>query len=172
MKKLSFLFFVFCVLLSSYSFPWEKLHSIEGNCEILFPNKPHHLKQRIPIEKTNEKLNYDVYLSQIDEDNSICMMIIANFPDKIDKINEKQSLEGFFNGIVNHKNEKKIIYADFSDFHDSSALDFLFENQNRYFKGKVFVNENKLYLIAMEYNNYLNLDATFEKYITSFNMKK
>jgi len=172
MKKLIFLLFIFCVLLCSYNFSWEKFYSIEGNCEILFPNKPHHLKQVIPLQQTNDYLNYDIYLSLIDQDNTICMMVIANFPAIIDEINEKQSLEGFINGIINHKNDKKIIYADFSTFFNLKAVDFLLENQNRYFKGKVFIKENKLYLIAMEYNSNLNFDKTFEKYISSFNLQK
>ncbi len=171
MKKLAVFFFLFFLFFSSSCFCWEKFYSIEGNCEILFPNKPHHLKQVIPIQKTNEFLNYDVYLSLSDKD-TICMMIIANFPSKINPANQRQSLEGFFNGIVNHKKDKKVIYCGFSNFYDLDALDFLLESQNRFFKGKVFIKENKLYLIAMEYNNDLNLDKIFEKYISSFFLNK
>jgi hypothetical protein len=126
----------------------------------------------IPIKEVNGYLKYDVYISFIDENNSVCMMIIANFPTKIDKSNERLSLEGFLNGIINHKNDKKIVYANFSDFNDLSALDFLLENQNRYFKGKAIIRGNKLYLIAMEYNNTLDFDKTFEKYMDSFSLKK
>jgi hypothetical protein len=167
MKKLTLLFLLICNL----GFCWEKFHSIEGNCEILFPNKPHHLKQVVPIKETNEYLNYDVYLSLNDSD-TICMMVIANFPSKISPGDEKLSLEGFLNGVINHKNDKKVIYANFSNFYDLSALDFLLENQTRSFKGKVFIKEDKLYLIAIEYNNNLNLDQTFKKYIDSFILQK
>lgn len=168
MKKLLFLVFV---LITSYGFSWEKFFSIEGNCEIAFPDKPHHMKQVIPIQQTNEFLNYDVYLSMMDKDSTICMMVVAAFPTKFEPANQRPSLEGFLNGIVNHKNDKKVIYADFSEFNAMNALDFLLESHNRLFKGKVFIKDNKLYLIAMEYNSNLNLDAEFEKYISSFLMK-
>jgi len=171
MKKFSLFFFIFCVLLSSYSFSWEKFYSLQGNCEILFPSKPQHMTQKIPIKEINDYMNYDVYMSFLDENNSICMMVIASFPTKIEKDKEKQSLEGFLNGIINHKNEKKLIYAKFSDFKNLNAIDFLLENQNRYFKGKAIILENKLYLIAMEFDNHLDLDKTFQKYIESFNFK-
>lgn len=170
MKKILFLILV-SLTFAINSFSWEKFFSVEGNCEISFPDKPYHVKQTIPIDQSKEFLNYDVYLSMADKDNSICMMIVANFPSKIDISAHKASLEGFLNGIVNHKNEKKLIYANFSDFNSLNALDFLLENQNRYFKGKVFIKENKLYLIAMEFNTNLNLDAIFEKYVTSFGLK-
>lgn len=172
MKKLIVFFFICFIFFSNICFSWEKFHSIEGNCEISFPEKPHHIKQVIPIQQTNEQLNYDVYLSLIDKENIICMMVIASFPGEIEQENQKQSLEGFLNGIINHKNDKKIIYASFSKYCSLNSIDFLLESQNRYFKGKAFIKENKLYLVGMEYNSNLNLDNTFEKYINSFHLNK
>ena len=62
MKKFALFFFIFCVLLNTYTYSWERFYSVEGNCEILFPNKPYHLKQAIPIKEVNGNLNYDVYM--------------------------------------------------------------------------------------------------------------
>lgn len=169
MKKLIFIWFIF---FANISFAWEKFHSIEGNCQILFPDKPHHLQQVVPINQTNEYLNYDVYLTLSEQDNTICMMVIANFPRAVEPENQKQSLEGFLNGIINHKNDKKVIYANFSQFNDMESMNFLLENQNRAFKGKAFIKEKKLYLIAMEYNSNQNLDSMFEKYVGSFILQK
>jgi len=163
MKKFSLFFFIFCVLFNSYSFSWEKFYSLSGDCEILFPTKPHHMAQKIPIKDLDAYMNYDVYMSLLDEDNSVCMMVVASFPTKIEEAKEKQSLEGFLNGIINHKNEKKLIYAKFSKFQNKNAIDFLLENQNRYFKGRAIIVEDKLYLIAIEFNNNLDLDQTFSK---------
>lgn len=158
-----------CSFISSICFCQEKFHSVEGNCEVIFPSKPHHLKKIIPIARTGQCLNYDAYLSLDEKDDTVCMMVIANFPDKIQEENQKQSLEGFLNGVINHKNDKKLVFADFSEFYNLCAIDFLLQHQNRYFKGKAFIRENRLYLIAMEYNANLNLDEIFEKYIDSFN---
>jgi len=170
MKKFSLLFFVFCILISAANFSWHKFYSIDGKCEILFPNKPHHIKQIIPIEGSSY-INYNVYLSSFEEDSSVCMMIIVDFPTKIDAGKEIQSLEGFLNGILNHKSEKKLISASYSEFQDLTALDFLVENENRLFKGKAIISDSKMYLIAMEYDEHLELDKTYDKYISSFNLK-
>lgn len=171
MKKFGFLFFAFCILISAADFSWHKFYSIDGNCEILFPNKPHHIKQVIPISDMNSYINYNVYLSSFDEETTVCMMIVVDFPKKIDEGKELQSLEGFLNGILNHKTEKKLISASFSEFNDLTALDFLVENQNRLFKGKAIISNTKMYLIAMEYDDHLQIDKTYDKYINSFNLK-
>jgi len=171
MKKFIFLFFVFSVLTSGSSFSWEKFYSIEGKCEVLFPNKPEHMRQVIPVKDLSSYMNYDVYLSTLDDEESICMMIIVDFPAKIDSDKELQSLEGFLNGIINHRDEKKLISADFTTFENLNALDFVVEDQNRYFKGKTIIHENKMYLIAMEYDSHLDLDISFNKYIESFHLK-
>ncbi|MFA6118785.1 MAG: hypothetical protein WCT85_05750 [Parachlamydiales bacterium] len=169
MKKI--LLIILCLSSYSLGFSWEKFYSVSGGCEILFPNKPHHIKQVVPLKESNSFLNYDVYLSFLDEKNSVCMMIVANFPNKIDISKQKDSLEGFLNGILNHKEEKKLIFANYCEFNKLQALEFLIENQDRYFKGKAFVLGDKLYLISMEYDINLNLDESFEKYANSFIFK-
>lgn len=171
MKKWILVFFIFSVMISSYSYTWEKLYSIEGECEISFPNKPHHMKQVVPVQDLNAFMNYDIYMSFVDDENSICMMIVVDFPTEIDITKEKQSLEGFINGVINYKEDKKLLYANFSEFNQLNALDFLLESDNRFFKGKAIIADSKLYLIAMEYNSNLDLDKIFNKYIESFNLK-
>jgi len=171
MKKIVFLIFIFSILSSKAIFSWEKFYSVEGKCEILFPSRPEHLKQVIPLNNLSSYLNYDVYISTLDDESSICMMIVVEFPEKINKDNELQSLEGFLNGILNHREEKKLISADFTTIKDLNALDFIVENKNRFFKGRAIISEDKMYLIAMEYNSYLDLDISFNKYIESFHLK-
>ncbi len=172
MKKIVFLIFAFLILSSNFSLSWEKFYSVEGKCEILFPSKPEHIKQIVALNDLNSYMNYDVYLSTLEDQNTICMMIVVDFPMKIDENKELQSLESFLNGMLNHQKEKKhLILADFTTFNDLNALDFIVENQNRYFKGKAIICESKMYLIAMEYDSCLNLDATFNKFIKSFHLK-
>ncbi|NGX32801.1 MAG: hypothetical protein K1060chlam4_00854 [Candidatus Anoxychlamydiales bacterium] len=171
MKKIIFLIFISSILISGSSFSWEKFYSIEGKCEVLFPNKPEHMRQAIPVKDLGSYMNYDVYLSTLDDESSVCMMIIVDFPAKIDSDKELQSLEGFLNGIINHREEKKLISADFTTLGDLNALDFVVEDQNRYFKGKAIISESKMYLIAMEYDTHLDLDISFNKYIESFHLK-
>jgi len=171
MKKFVFLIFIFSVLSSGAVFSWENFYSIEGKCEILFPSKPEHMRQVIPVGNLNSYLNYDVYLSNLDDENSICMMIVVKFPEKIEENKELQSLEGFLNGILNHKEEKKLISADFITIKNLNALDFVVENKNRFFKGRAILSKDKMYLIAMEYDSYLDLDLSFKKYIESFNLR-
>ena len=171
MKKYIFLFFIFSILINGSSFSWERFYSVEGKCEVLFPNKPEHMRQIIPIKDLNSYMNYDVYLSTLDDESTLCMMIIVDFPTKIESDKELQSLEGFLNGILNHKEEKKLISADFTTFNELNVLDFVVESQNRYFKGRTLISGSKMYLIAMENDSHLDLDKIFNKYIESFHLK-
>ena len=169
MKKILLLL---AILALSSGFSWEKLHSIDGKCEIQFPTKPQHMEKVVPIYELNSYMKYDVYLSALEEKEIVYMMVIAHYPTKIEESKQLSSLEGFINGILNHKEEKKLIYASFSEYDNKNSLDFLVENQNRLFKGKAIIFQDRLYLIAMEYNQDEVVDKDFEKYLNSFNFSK
>ncbi|MBN2478644.1 MAG: hypothetical protein JXA94_00285 [Parachlamydiales bacterium] len=167
MKKIVFLI---AILSTIRIFSWQTLFSVEGNCRIDFPQKPHHMHQVIPIRENNTFMKYDVYLSEIEEENSMCMLVITHFPDKVDEAKQTASLEGFLNGILNHNQDKKLIFAEFTDFQNRNALDFLVQNKERLFKGKAILDNDKLYLVTLEYDSNKNLDLMFDKFLSSFSI--
>ncbi len=166
MKKLIYIFLLF-ISSQLFAAEWIDFYSVEGKCKINFPQKPHHVEQMIPIEESNLYLKYDVYLTHMEE-GSIYMMVIAQYPTDIDPKNHRASLEGFINGIMNHKNKNKLISADFFEFQGHNALDFHVERLNRSFKGRAMIVANRLYLLAMEADDNSNLDINYKKYIESF----
>lgn len=164
MKKIFFFFLVIFSYLSASD--WHNFHSVIGKCDITFPIAPQHSSKDIPLNE--EVLKYDLYFA--DSNDVIFMMLIANYPAKIDPTKESISLEGFISGIMNHSKDNKLIYADFQEFQNRNALEFLISKENRYFKAKALINENKLYLLSIESDNMDLLDQSFDKFIGSFQL--
>ncbi|NGX56202.1 MAG: hypothetical protein K1060chlam5_00439 [Candidatus Anoxychlamydiales bacterium] len=170
MKKL----FIIFLFLSIKLFPldWQEFYSIPGKCLISFPNKPYHRAQILPIYEANAYMQYDVYLSEIDEENSVCMMVVAKYPTAIDPKKEEVSLESFLNGMIGKNKNRKVIEANFCDFKNCNALNFTVEKENRNFQGKVFIFNDKLYLIAIEHNSDIEMEDNLEEYINSFSFEE
>lgn len=171
MKKNIIIIITFAfVCLICNSFTWQTFKSKELKCEVSFPSKPNHIKQIIPLKEINSSINYNAFLSIL-EDDSVCMLVVADFPMPIIQSKQNQILENFLNGIINYRNEKKLKTTNFSKFNNLNALDFVLEKENRNFKGKAIINKNKLYLLAMEHDNFLNLDSTFETFLKSLKIQ-
>jgi hypothetical protein len=169
MKKYIAILFCF-LLINGFSENWKELYSVGGKCKILFPSEVHHVEQYIP-GSDDKSLKYDLYISSLNE-NDLFFMIVAQYPMTIAKDKEEVSLEGFLNGILNNKAQKNLISANFETFNGYKTLDFLVKDEGRFFKGKVFIIKNKLYLIAIECNEKYYTDEIYEKFTKSFSLVK
>jgi hypothetical protein len=175
MKKLLIIFLFLTIKLVAtdnlLSSDWQEFYSITGNCSINFPNKPYHRSQVLPIYDVNAYMKYDVYLSEMDDKNSVCMMVVASYPTAIDPKKEEASLESFLNGMIGTNKNRKIIKANFCDFKNCNAIEFFVEKENRLFNGKALIFKDKLYLIAIEHNKEIELKDDLNNYLNSFSFK-
>jgi hypothetical protein len=170
MKKLLFIFLFLSIKLVALD--WQEFYSITGNCSINFPTKPYHRAQVLPIYDVNAYMKYDVYLSEMDEKNSVCMMVVACYPTAIDPKKEEASLESFLNGMIGKNKNRKIIKANFCDFKNCNAIEFFVEKEDRAFNGKALIFKDKLYLIAIEHDKQIVMEEELNEYLNSFNLKE
>ena len=159
------IYLIIASLLIFKGFAWEKFHSINGSCSIDFPQKPH-FSHKVILFKDYTFISYDLYLSELNQ-NAICMMIVAVYPEIINFDEQNDALEAFLNGIVSQNNDKKIISADFSEFKDLNSLEFLVQDTDRFFKGRAIIKNEKLYLISMEYDKDIDIEKSFKSYLNS-----
>jgi hypothetical protein len=174
MKKLVILFFLVSFLLVGSGFCWQRVHSIDGKCEILFPQKPEHYNQMLATDNLSAFLKVDIYMAALDDDLSIFSLIVTHFPNPVDPSKEVDSLESFLNGVLNSSESKTLKEASFSEFDNLNALNFLIEDQKRFLKGRVILNKDKLYLLSIEFNEdeIDAIKASYEKYISSFKINE
>ncbi|MBI5345531.1 MAG: hypothetical protein HZB76_00065 [Chlamydiae bacterium] len=155
---------------SLFSLELTELNSPKGQCKVLFPKEVHHLEQFI-TQENEQSMKYDLYLADINQDDTL-FMLIAHYPMAIPQNKEEASLQSFLNGLLNSKSQNHLQEASFVDFQGHKALQFLFIDSGRYFKGLVFIIESKLYLIAMECDEKSYDDALFKKVVESFSAVK
>ncbi|MBF5059468.1 hypothetical protein [Candidatus Neptunochlamydia vexilliferae] len=150
---------------------WKKFHSVYGKCMVSLPSSPEHVKQVMPFPEEGYNLRYDVYVAA-HEKKAVYMMLIAQYPPFVTEEHAEMSLESFLNGLVTQNHDNELIFADLTTVHGHKALDFFIQSKEVYFKGRVIMAENQLYLLAMECDVKHYQESNFNHFISSFELVK
>lgn len=160
---------LFCVANTNTSFAkesiWKEFHSINGHCKISFPSIPKHFKEKFLLPKSKAQVSYDAYISPKGS-QTVYMMLIANYPHKIEREQEEISLESFVNGLVQKGGQ--LVFANFIKWPKATAMEFFIHNNNVFFKGRAIMKHNKLYLIAVESIDDQYEEGQYHEFIDSF----
>ena len=148
---------------------WKEFHSTPGNCSMIFPADPEHISEKMMMPDEGFELNYDAYISAADQ-QTIFMLLVAQYPDFVDETYAQMSLEGFLNGILTHNPGNQLLFADLILVNGHEALDFFIRTGNVYFKGRAVMVKNSLYLMAMECEIPSYDEAHFKHFVNSFKL--
>lgn len=148
---------------------WKQVFTKSGECNISFPCTPQMIQQSLPLADGVNRLSYDVYLAP-HEDKGVFLLLVATYPAPISGGHEVAGLEGLLSGIINHNPENQLVYADLTHLMGHPAMDFLVEGGKSYFRGQAMMVGNKLYLIAMEGLKGNMDEATYTRFLKSFQL--
>jgi len=148
---------------------WKEFHSVTGKCTLMFPDVPEHVSEKMAMPEEGYELKYDAYISAFDQ-QTVFMLLIAQYPDFVDESYAQMSLEGFLNGILTHNPGNQLIFADLLLVNGHEALDFFIRTGNVYFKGRAMMVRNSLYLMAMECEIQNYDEGRFKHFINSFKL--
>jgi hypothetical protein len=154
-----------------YSADWQQFHSIPGNCSLSFPDHPEHVSEKMSLADEGYDLIYDAYICPLDK-QTVFMLLVAQYPEFVDESYAQMSLEGFLNGILNHNPGNQLIFADLVLVDGHNGLDFFIRTGNVYFKGRVLMVKNNLYLMAMECAIQSYDENHFNHFINSFQLSR
>lgn len=146
---------------------WKKFHSVGGKCCVDLPEAPEHIKQNLAMPDEEYTMQYDVYVSGMDN-KAVFMMLIAQYPPFVDESFAEMSLESFLNGILSQNPSNQLVFADLVEVQGHKAMDFFIRTNNVYFKGRAVMAKNNLYLIAMECETKNYKEQDFTHFINSF----
>jgi hypothetical protein len=146
---------------------WSELHLAEAKCKVHFPQDPQHLYETLAISEL-QQLRCDVYISSSQADCAF-MLLIAQYPTSIEQY-AQMGLESFLNGILSHSSRNQLLFADLFVFNGHAALDFFIQTGQVYFKGRAFMVENNLYLMAMECEVQNYSEEDYHRFINSFEL--
>ena len=148
---------------------WKQFQTKSGECRIAFPEKPTLVQQSMQLSDGQGRLQYDIYLAPF-EDKGVFMLLVATYPKPLMGGHEVAGLEGLLKGIVSHHPDNELIFAKLLQFAQHPALNFLVQSTSSYFRGQALMVGNKLYLVAMEGKKISMDEATFTKFLQSFQL--
>ena len=148
---------------------WKEFHSTPGNCSMMFPVEPEHISEKMAMPDQNFELTYDAYISPADQ-QTVFMLLIAQYPDFVDESYAQMSLEGFLNGILTHNPSNQLLFADLLLVNGHEALDFFIRTGNVYFKGRAVMVKNSMYLMAMECEIPNYDEVRYKHFVESFKL--
>jgi hypothetical protein len=146
---------------------WKEFHSTPGNCSMIFPVEPEHISEKMAMPNEGFELKYDAYISAADQ-QTVFMLLIAQYPDFVDESYAQMSLEGFLNGILTHNPGNQLLFADLLLVDGHEALDFFIRTGNVYFKGRAVMVKNSMYLMAMECEIPKYDEVRYKHFVNSF----
>jgi hypothetical protein len=147
---------------------WKEV-PVSEKCKMKFPGAPEHISEKMVMPEEGYELKYDAYISPLDQ-QTVFMLLIAQYPDFVDESYAQMSLESFLNGILTHNPGNQLIFADLLLVNGHEALDFFIRTGNVYFKGRALMVKNSLYLMAMECELQTYDEASYKKFVESFKL--
>lgn len=148
---------------------WKEFHSVAGKCKVRFPDAPEHVSESLRMPEGGHELKYDAYISSMDQ-QTVFMLLIAQYPDFVDSSYAQMSLESFLNGILTHNNQNQLIFADLILVNGNPGMDFFIRTGGVYFKGRAIMVKNSLYLMAMECEIKNYDEVYFKNFVESFHL--
>lgn len=148
---------------------WKEFHSVAGKCKVTFPDAPEHVSESLRMPEGGHELKYDAYISSMDQ-QTVFMLLIAQYPDFVDSSYAQMSLESFLNGILTHNNQNQLIFADLILVNGNPGMDFFIRTGGVYFKGRAIMVKNSLYLMAMECEIKNYDEVHFKNFVESFHL--
>mgnify|MGYP000202101181 CR=1 FL=1 len=145
---------------------WHKVASKQGNCTVKFPSSAERVSEKMKIDEVTE-MQYEAYVSASNED-TVFMMLVAQYPDFVDEDFAQMSLEAFLNGILSHGAEAQLLFADLVLVQGYEGLDFFIRTGPNFFKGRVLMVKSQLYLLAMECKVSEYDEKGYEAFVNSF----
>jgi hypothetical protein len=148
---------------------WKEFHATTGNCSMMFPAAPEHISEKMAMPDEGFELKYDAYISA-GEQQTVYMLLIAQYPDFVDETYAQMSLEGFLNGILTHNPGNQLLFADLLLVEGNQALDFFIRTGGVYFKGRAVMVKNSMYLMAMECEIPQYDEGRYKHFVDSFKL--
>ncbi|MCH9611658.1 MAG: hypothetical protein S4CHLAM102_01280 [Chlamydiia bacterium] len=150
---------------------WKQKKGLKGGCYSVFPTEPQHLNQRIAMGDGGKELIYDVYIADLDR-KEVFMVLVAEYPKKVDEKYELMTLENLLNSILNQSSSNRLVSADIIEIQGRKAIEFAIESNNVSFKGRAVMNDQFLHLVAMECDTRNFRQEHYQYFIEQFGFVK
>jgi len=136
---------------------WREFTSPTGHFKVLLPGLPQHITDKIPDANTKEPRKYDTFVTA-DEAGPALMISVITFPKPIEIEAVEDTLKSIVNDMLNRNKNNNLKDMSIGVFRDYKSLDFSLTNGDLLIVGKVFANDDTLYVLSM-----INQNGAFDK---------
>lgn len=148
---------------------WKLFTFAKDGFSIDLPRDPELIEQSIDIPKTDLKITYTTYLSE-PSDKAVYVVSVWNYPKELDMSKPEVNLNDGFNGMLSALPGTKILNMNMGDEQGFKSLEFLVQNDDIYFQGKLVLVYNTLYQVFTVYKEQEDMKANYNHFIGSFKL--
>jgi hypothetical protein len=146
---------------------WRTFCSLSERFSVSLPSPPQRAIEFIPIPSSNERIRYDMLLSQA-KSGTICMVNIIDYPSSIDVSNSDTILETIIKEIVAGNQANRLMKTDKGIFYGFPGIDFVIVNHDATIYGRTVLNGRSLFVLSVADHDPQDADTAFKKLTDSF----
>ncbi|MEF9520079.1 hypothetical protein SBV45_03770 [Chlamydia crocodili] len=157
------------------SLKWKR-YDYTKNCGFSaeFPGDPDHSGQIIEIPQSELTIRYDTYVTETQSDNTVYVVSVWEYPEKVDVSRPELNLQEGFSGMLQALPESQVLFMQAKEVQGHKALEFWISCEDIYFRGMLVSVNHTLYQVFMVYKNKdaKALDKEYETFTKSFKITK
>lgn len=155
--------------------PWKR-YDYTKSCGFSaeFPGDPEHSGQVIEIPQSELTIRYDTYVTETQADNTVYVVSVWEYPEKVDVSRPELNLQEGFAGMLQALPESQVLFMQAKEVQGHKALEFWISCEDIYFRGMLISVNHTLYQVFVVYKNKnaKALDKEYETFTKSFKITK
>ena len=148
---------------------WREFRSPTERFTVSLPTPPQRAIESIPMPSSDERIRYDMVLSQA-KTGTICMVNIIDYPSSVDVSNSEAVLTTAIQEIVSGNQANHLVKSEKTTFQGLPAINFVIVNQDATIHGMAILKGSSLFMLSVADHDPAVVDATFKKLTDSFQL--
>ncbi|SPN73383.1 hypothetical protein C10C_0205 [Chlamydia serpentis] len=157
------------------SLSWKR-YDYTSSCgfSIEFPGEPDHSGQIVEVPQSEITIRYDTYVTETASDNTVYVVSVWEYPEKVDISRPELNLQEGFSGMMQALPESQVLFMQARQIQGHKALEFWIVCEDVYFRGMLISVNHTLYQVFMVYKNKnpQALDKEYKAFSESFKITK
>ncbi|WP_407473256.1 hypothetical protein ACH8ZP_01140 [Chlamydia pneumoniae] len=157
------------------SLSWKRYdYTSSSGFSVEFPGEPDHSGQIVEVPQSEITIRYDTYVTETHPDNTVYVVSVWEYPEKVDISRPELNLQEGFSGMMQALPESQVLFMQARQIQGHKALEFWIVCEDVYFRGMLISVNHTLYQVFMVYKNKnpQALDKEYEAFSQSFKITK
>jgi hypothetical protein len=146
---------------------WREFRSPSERFVVSFPTPPQRAMDSVPMPSSDERIRYDMLLSQA-KNGTICMVTIIDYPPSVDIANPDAVLTTAIQEMVAGNPANHLLKTEKGKWLGFPKTDFVIGSKDAVIDGRAILKGSSLFMISVAAHDPQTADAAFKKLSDSF----